>query len=372
MRGLYASAKALAAVASGCVTVLNDAQCGRRNCRAASKDETMGYLLVAQDEYPHAPSAESHFNESVYCNGFDSRTGAGGWMRLGNRVNEGYAELSVCLYLPDGRIACQFQRPEIKTNAQFAAGGLSYEVKQSLRNVEMSYNGELLVLDDPDLLRDPSLMFEKARRARGAVLLQQTAASPVHGGVPDSPDHEPMYGWNFSLGHFNQHTTVQGEIQVDGERFPIDGGGWRDHSWGPRLWQNIYFYRLFLANLGQGRGFMLLNITNSAGRVRRLGVLLVDGEYEEVLDMNLTTEWTDRQDPSRVNIEVRTARRTALIQGEIVSLAPLRNRRKIDGETVTSRIAEGHTKFTWDGISGYGMTEYIERIEDGRLVGYPL
>ena len=68
----------------------------------------MGYRLDAQDEYPHAPSAEPHFNESVYCNGFDSRTGAGGWMRLGNRVNEGYAELSVCLYLPDGRVEASF------------------------------------------------------------------------------------------------------------------------------------------------------------------------------------------------------------------------------------------------------------------------
>ena len=47
----------------------------------------------------------------------------GGWMRLGNRVNEGYAELSVCLYLPDGRIACQFQRPNITANDRFDGGG---------------------------------------------------------------------------------------------------------------------------------------------------------------------------------------------------------------------------------------------------------
>jgi hypothetical protein len=340
--------------------------------RTRLTEDAMGYRLDAQDEYPHIPSAEPHFNESVYCNGFDRRTGAGGWMRLGNRVNEGYAELSVCLYLPDGRIACQFRRPEIKTNTQFGAGGLGYQVKEALRSVEMTYAGELLVLDDPDLLRDPEQMFKKARRARGAVRLEQSAASPAHGGVPDAPDHEPMYGFDFSLGHFNQHTSVRGEIEVGDERFPIDGGGWRDHSWGPRLWQNIYFYRLFLANLGEGRGFMLLKITDSAGRVRRLGVLLVDGAYEEVLDMDLMTEWSDRKDPSRVRISVRTAKRTALIEGEIVTLAPLRNRREIDGETVVSRIAEGHTKFSWDGVTGYGMTEYIERFDGERLVGYPL
>ena len=181
-----------------------------------------------------------------------------------------------------------------------------------------------------------------------------------------------MYGRNFSLGHFNQHTAVSGEIEIGDERWAIEGGGWRDHSWGPRLWQNIYFYRLFLANLGNGRGFMLLKITDAAGRTRRLGVLLVDGRYEEVLDMDLMTDWTERQDPRRVRIGVRTAQRAVVIEGEVVSLAPLRNRRVINGQTVVSRIAEGHTRFTWDGVTGYGMTEYIERIEDGRLVGFPL
>ena len=331
----------------------------------------MAYRLVDQDEYPHAPTGEMHFNESVYCNGFDQRTGVGGWMRLGNRVNEGYAELSVCLYLPDGRVACQFQRPKIKTNDGFAAGGLTYEVKQALRNVEMSYRGELLVLDDPDLLRDPERMFNR----RGARPPPCTSHKRRH--------RRPMGAFRirrpradvrleFLIGALQSaHRGDRGDQSRRGT-FPINGGGWRDHSWGPRLWQNIYFYRLFLANLGHGRGFMLLKITDAGGRVRRLGVLLVDGQYEEVLDMDLMTDWSDHKDPARLQIGVRTAQRTALIEGEILSLAPLRNRRKIEGQTLVSRIAEGHTKFTWDGVVGYGMTEYIERMDGERLVGYPL
>ena len=70
-----------------------------------------GLRLEPRDELPHTPDAAENFNECVYANGFDARLQMGGWMRLGNRVNEGYAELSVCLYLPDGRVACQFQRP---------------------------------------------------------------------------------------------------------------------------------------------------------------------------------------------------------------------------------------------------------------------
>ena len=69
---------------------------------------------------------------------------------------------------------------------------------------------------------------------------------------------------------------------------------------------------------------------------------------------------------------VRTRNRKAVIRGEIQSLAPLRNRRKTDDGILVSRIAEGFTRYTWDDAVGYGMTEYIERVEDGQAVGYPL
>src|SRR4051812_29387208 len=101
------------------------------------------FVIRAEDELPHPAGLESNFNESVYLNGFDARTGAGGWMRLGNRVNEGHAELSVCLYLPDGRILCSFRRPSISANDKFDAGGLSYSVIQPFRDVEMRYDGDL-------------------------------------------------------------------------------------------------------------------------------------------------------------------------------------------------------------------------------------
>ncbi len=154
--------------------------------------------------------------------------------------------------------------------------------------------------------------------------------------------------------------------------WPIDGRGWRDHSWGPRYWQVIYYYRLFLANFDNGDGFMLLKITDKSGHARRVGVLLVDGQYEEITDLDVITDWTGRQDPQRVRLGVRTANRKAVVTAEILNLAPLRNRRRAGDETLVSRIAEGHTRFLWDGRQGFGMTEYIERIEDGKLAGYPL
>jgi hypothetical protein len=293
-------------------------------------------------------------------------------MRLGNRVNEGYAELSVCLYLPDGRIACQFQRPSIANNDRFDAGGLSYSVIEPLKKVSMTFDGEMLIVDDPNALRDPKALFANGARLPVRVHWVHEAESPVHGGEPVNDAVQTMYGRDFSLGHFNQHGRVRGEIRVGDDTWTIDGRGWRDHSWGPRYWQAIYYYRLFIANFPNGDGFMLLKITDKSGASRRVGVLLVGRQYEEIVDMDLSTQWSDKQDPVRVNIGVRTAKRKAVIAGEIIRLAPLRNRRKANGQTLETRIAEGFTRFSWDDRLGYGMTEYIERIEGGNLAGYPL
>lgn len=330
------------------------------------------FRLEPADERTHAPDDVAHFNESIYCNGFDPVRRAGGWMRLGNRVNEGYAELSVCLYLPGGRLACAFRRPPITSNDAFDAGGLRAETVEPFVRQEWRYEGELLLLDDPDALRDPKAMMATAPRVDGSVTLTATGISKVHGGEPEDGGGS-MYGLEFSRGHFNQHVRSVGEIVVGDERIELDGFGWRDHSWGPRLWQNISWYRLFILNFGPDRGAMLLKIADPSGATRRVGVILVDGAYEEIEDMDLITRWSPRRDPQAWTLSFRTARRSGVIEGRVLTLAPLRNRREIDGELVVSRVAEGFTEVTWDDRTGLGMTEYIERLDaDGVPVGWPL
>jgi hypothetical protein len=338
-------------------------------------DAPEGFRLEASDEYPHPVDDVVNFNESVYVNGFDPRHKAGVWMRLGNRVNEGYAELSVCAYLPDGRVACQFARPEIAGNDGFDAGGLRYEVHEPLKRVGMSYTGELLLLDDPGALRDPKRMYETAPRVEGEMRLDATALVALHGGEPTAPRYQDrmMYGPQFSRGHFNQHIAVAGSMRVGDESWDLDAFGWRDHSWGPRYWQVIWYYRLFIATFGPDRAIMLLRNTPEEGPSKRIGTVMIDGRYEEVVDLDVVTEWSDEQDPLGVTLGVATANRKAIIRGRTLTLTPLRNRRKADGQVLVSRVAEAFTEFTWDdGRVGYGMMEYIERLEDGAPVGFPL
>jgi hypothetical protein len=333
------------------------------------------YKLSAQDEFTHAPGPEINFNESVYVNAFDDETGIGGWMRLGNRVNERLAELSVVLYLPDNRLAVQFARPAIASNDMFDAGALKFEVRQPLRQLVATYTGDVMIVENAQDLRDPARLFATAPREQAEVLWDLETISPAHGGEPVSDDQPTMYGRDFSLGHFNQHVRATGHVRVGELTWPLSPGhGWRDHSWGPRWWTNIVWYRLLLCAFPDGRGFMIHKIADAGNRARRSGVLLIDGAYHEIADFDLVTDWTPEHDPLRIRVNVLTENDLrATILGEVLALAPLRNRRQENGQTLMSRIAEGHVRWTWDGQAGYGMGEYIERIaQDGRLAGYPL
>ena len=70
---------------------------------------TMKHSPGTADEYMHALEEASNFNESMYFNVYDPRERVGGFFRLGNRANEGYAEMTTCIYLPDGRVGVHVQ-----------------------------------------------------------------------------------------------------------------------------------------------------------------------------------------------------------------------------------------------------------------------
>ena len=45
--------------------------------------------ITPEDDYTHLVGPENNFNESVYFNFFDNKSNRGGFIRIGNRANEG-------------------------------------------------------------------------------------------------------------------------------------------------------------------------------------------------------------------------------------------------------------------------------------------
>jgi hypothetical protein len=330
--------------------------------------------LEPSDEYMHALEDAQNFNESMYFNVYDPAERVGGFFRLGNRANEGYAEMTACIYLPDGSVGFMYKRPEIRSNDAFDAAGMRFEVVTPFEELNVSYDGKVCVLTDPLQMADPGEAFRNNPIESCKVELTYRGLSPMMGGERVNDDGSPVEedaATAFARGHYEQHIGGRGSISVGDREWAIDGYGLRDHSWGPRFWQSPWWYRWLTMNFDDDFGLMVNTAgTREGGRIGT-GVVFADGKYEVIVEATVDNDWTgDDLYHQNIRARVRTATRGYEISGNVLSLIPLRNRRRTpDGDTLVTRISEGMTEWKCDGRTGYGLSEYLDQIIDGRPVG---
>jgi hypothetical protein len=330
-----------------------------------------------EDDYLHEVEEASNFNESRYYNFFDNGVGMGGWVRMGNRPNEGHAEMSVCLYLPDGRVGFMYNRPKIDGHTAHDAGGLRFEVIAPYEQHRVTYDGKVCVLTHPREMAEPREAFQNNPFAEATLDLDMKKVGQPWGGEPEweegdaKPDLDPEK--MFARGHTEQHMAITGSVTVGDERFDItDGLGMRDHSWGPRFWQNVWWYRWLTINLGPGMGGALTfagaeenpDLRAKKGffyDVARYG----DDRLVEIRDVALESDYDDEWFPTKNHVSITTDDHTYEIDGDVWSNIPLRNRR----EGMVTRITEGMTRWSCEGVTGAGLSEYLDQVIDGRPVG---
>ena len=318
----------------------------------------------------HELGPELNFNESMYFNVFDADRRTGGFFRLGNRPNEGRGEMTTCIYLPDGRVAFMFRRPQVTTNDAFHAAGMRFEVIEPFSTLRVTFEGSVVLLDEPLEMADPRAAFSSNPHVPCAVDLTYRGIAPMYGGEPEDPTE--AVGEEFARGHYEQLVAAAGEITVDGERTVIDGFGLRDHSWGPRYWQAPFYYRWLTANFGKEFGFMGSRIASRQGGGLRTGFVWDGTELHQCTDLRVQTEWSEANHYHRVvDVELTAGGRVSKARGTVLSLIPLRNQRQdSEANPLVTRICEGITSWTLeDGRVGYGMSEYLDQIVDGNPVG---
>lgn len=308
--------------------------------------------LAPEDDLTHPAGSEPNFNESVYFNFYDPGQREGGFLRIGNRVNEGHAELTVALFHPDGSASFVYKKPEIRTNERWDAGGLRVEVIEPTQRVRTTYEGSVLSLPEPRVLVDPKRAFTESAKRRLVLDLLHEAVGPLYGMVGKAGD-----GNDFARAHSEQHMRVKGRMSLEGRpEIQLRGHGLRDHSWGPRYWQSTPSYRWLTGNFGDDLGMVVSVIGGRPGGVIQRG----EGSIMLIRDVELETDYEagtsfHRAIRARLKLADGTSHR---LEGRVLGFLPLRNRRS----GVQTTIGEGMTEWTLDGErKGFGLSEYLDQ-----------
>ncbi|MCX8072302.1 MAG: hypothetical protein N3C12_07615 [Candidatus Binatia bacterium] len=313
--------------------------------------------IQSHHDFLHTNTGEPNFNESMYFNFYDRGCGWGGFLRIGNRPNEGYAEVTLALYRPDGTALFQYQRPAITGHEALDAGGMRFEVLEPARHLRVSYAGAAVYLQRPLDLENPRQAFTSNPWRQVELQLDYYGLSPMYGG--ESPSDAKNTELVFARGHTEQHVRAVGVVTVDGETVPINALGLRDHSWGPRSWQSPAYYRWLTAEFDESFGFMGSFIHLQSGADLQSGFLFRNGRNELVDRVDIETE----SDPAtgyhrKLRARLHTGRGAVEVTGEVITMLPLRNRR--DGKV--TRIAEGLTRWQVGNQIGYGWSEYLDQV----------
>ena len=326
------------------------------------------YRLEPQDEFTHDPGTASNYNESMYFNVFDATKKLGGFFRIGNRPNEGYAEVTICLFLPDGQVAFQFARGKIENNDAFNAGGMAFKIIEPLKVQQVTYQGKVLKLANPMDMSDPKAAFTSNPRVPAAVDLTFTGVSPIWGGEDVSEGSENN---QFAKAHYEQHMAVKGTITLDGETHQIDATGVRDKSWGPRFWQAVYWYRFCTFTFGPDLGMSFTYAGSPDGKSGGHGAVFHGDRLDLITGMTFEGTWDENLCVAGFNAVLTTeSGKTYEIGCKTRQTIPLRNRRTSpDGVEMETRITEAIAEYTWGERKGVGIVEGLDQIINGRPVG---
>jgi hypothetical protein len=331
--------------------------------------------LEAADDFNHVVENHTFFNESRYIHLIDGAQRIGGWFRIGQRPNQGYAEMTVCLHLPDGQVGFMFAKPEMSVADGLEAAGLSFSIDEPFRRMRLHYTGKLCVMPDGRAMEDPKRAFREHPLLDCVVDLEFTAIGPAHGGELLEDDGRPFDEGEdryFARAHYDQHVRGAGELQVGDQRYRITGFGLRDHSWGPRIWQAIPWYRWFPCAFDGGFAICLLVVRKGDGEYVETG-FIHDGSGKPLHASNirLQTRYDANQYPIGFTLHCQDDQgRHYEIRGESLSSVPCRHWRAMaDGRIDKSRIVECMTRYRCDDRVGYGMAEYMDHLANGEFEG---
>ena len=314
--------------------------------------------LHPEDDFMHAVSKHPSHNESMFFNFFDAEQRIGGFVRIGNRPNEGHAEMTFCVFLPGGELLMQWAKPSIQTNDEFNAAGLKIGIVEPAKRFTVSYEGRAVRIRDPLEMRNPGTAMRGNPSVDTRLQLDVSGVGPMIGDRDGtSPDAVIFLD---GVGHYQQAIAAQGVLQVGEQRWNLQARGVRDHSWGPRLWHSIVKDRSLWASFGNDLSFIACKTWLDAARpADEMGCVIENDRVTPLRRIEFRTRFArDSYYHDAVDLEVETSDgRRFELTGEVLAYVPLRHR-KPGVETVF--LGQAMTRFRLDGRTTVGLSEYFD------------
>ncbi len=314
--------------------------------------------LRAEDEFMHQVTEDPSFNESMMFNFFDHTQGLGGFVRIGNRLNEGHAEVTLCVFLPSGEVLLQWAKPPIESNAGFDSAGLRFRVIEPVRRLEVEYRGDAVRLTDPLQMRDPGAAFRGNRSVPVSLALKVEGTGPMIGSASGKSEDSIIF--LDGVGHYQQPIAARGTLRVGQHSWELSTYGVRDHSWGRRVWASIFRDRSLWITLGPDLSFICCKTwLDPAEPPDIMGCVIEQESVTPLRNVQVKSRFTaGTHYHSAVHLDLEDIRgRSFSLTGVVLSYVPLRHR-AAGHETVF--LGQAMTRFEYRGRVALGLTEYFD------------
>jgi hypothetical protein len=314
----------------------------------------MSPVLDEKHDFAHPVEGDTAWSESYYFNAYDPETDSGLFSRIGIRPNEGTMDVGLSVWLPGGGLAnLRWVREQKEmVDDDLVVGPVRYERLEPLKRWRLTANG------DSDA---------------GPIALDLTfdALTPAIGGDGQGrpgAGASAATGQTVGKGHLEQAGRWSGWIEANGQRSVLgpEARGNRDKSWGPRRWGGPKMWRWFSVNIDDHTHFGGIRIGTDAGDLHR-GWVWRDGAHSSIREWDVRSELEHDGVTHRVT-DVRATDadgRVHELHADLLRVEP--GPRGIrPGATI---VNEGLARWTYDGRSGYGISEYLHQLDDqGRPV----
>jgi hypothetical protein len=317
-------------------------------------------ILDASHDFAHPVEGDTAWSESYYFNAYCPIADAGLFTRIGVRPNEGTMDVGLSVWLPNNELAhvVAVRAQKEMVDAGLDVGGVCYERIEPLKTWR-------LTADVDAKAHDLAVATPNARDTHIAMDLTFEALIPaigVDGQGSKKRGASAATSASVGKGHLEQAGRWKGWIEADGVRHELlEARGNRDKSWGPRRWGGPKMWRWFSINIDDETHFGGIRIGTDAGDLHR-GWVWTDGEHSSIKEWKVTSEIADDGVTHTATHVHATDKRGRVheLDADVfrVSPGPAGIR---PGSTI---VNEGLARWTYEGRTGYGISEYLHQLDD--------